>query len=394
MYEASRFAESLFIIIFMSRKFLFSVALLVGVTVSVLPVEAAEFKSGQSVSLGAAQVISGDLFAAGANVSVDTNVMGDSFLAGSVVRSAGNVSHSLQAAGSIVNVTGAIGHAARIAGSQVTLDSAVEGDVMAAGSIVHILPGTVIKGDLYVAGATITIEGEVKGNVRVAGAHAVIRGTVGGNVLGDVSDLTIASSAKIAGKLEHRGDKDTTIEQGAVVTGGHTFQKMEKSERSHREGNGFFGAILASLFFFLVYLLVALIGNHFFRMRVAGITADVLANFWKKTGWGAIWTFMIPLACFLVLFTVIGIPIGLFGFLAYILLSTISKILAAIILGVWAMNLLDKKRGWMVDWKAIVLGGVLMMIISLIPFIGWAFAAIFMFAAFGGLMSALKAIVK
>ncbi|MHB8831371.1 MAG: bactofilin family protein [Patescibacteria group bacterium] len=389
----------------MYKKLLFlSAALLLGFCVIGKPALAAEFKSGQMVNISAADKINGDLYAAANDVSIDNNLPGDAFLAGSIIRVSGSVGQSLMAAGSMVNVMGPVGHALRVAGSQVTIGSTVEGDVMAAGGMVYILPSAVIKGDLYLASGSAIIEGKVMGNIKATGGEVALRGEVGKDVYVESEGLALGPQAKLDGKLTYKAPKEATMADGSKVAGGVDFKKVEKSERGQikaekREINWQW-ILVWFLGMLAISLVAAYLGNYFFKQRVADITNNVLNNFAKQMGWGFVWLVVVPIACLILLVTIIGIPFSIFACLVYALAITLAKVLAGIILGSWLWKLITKKgangngKGWPVDWKVILLGIVLISLLSLIPIIGWVIVFIFFLAALGGIMTAAKAIAK
>jgi len=382
----------------MRKHFLFSSALLMGAFLIAAPVSAAEFKSGEVVHVGPTETVKGDLFAASANLSVDANVPGDAFLAGSIVRVTGNVGQSLYAAGSMVNITGNVGHAVRVAGGQVFLSGTIEGDVIVAGGVVDILPNTVIKGDLYAGAGSIMVEGKVQGSVIGGGGNVALLGEIGKDVKIDAEELTLGPQARIAGNLSYRATKEASLSEGAVVSGVTDFKMIERQERNMKfaKNKAFpIAAVASFLFAFLLLNIgISFLGNYFFKQRVADITQSVLSDFAKQTGMGFVWLAVLPIACVILCVTIIGIPIGLFGFTLYVLVTGLAKVMAGIILGAWIMKYFVKKRGWRVDWKAIVLGQVLITLALFVPIVGWIFAFVFTIAALGGIMTALRPVMK
>jgi cytoskeletal protein CcmA (bactofilin family) len=382
----------------MNKRLSYLAAVLLGLAFTATPALAAEFKSGQAVSVSQSDTVSGDLYAAANDVSVDSKLPGDAFLAGSAVRVNGDIGQSLFVAGSMVNIGANVADDLRVAGSQVMLGGTVQGDVQATGGMVYILPSAVINGDLYIAAGSVTVEGKVLGSVRVASGELILKGEVGKEVYAQADKVTVGPQAKVGGKLFYESMKEASIDQGSSIAGGVEYKKVDRpergTERGEKHGFAWGWAIFWLLVCFAFYLVTALVGNYFFKQRVAEITANTLDDFAKQTGWGFIWLIILPVACIILLCTIVGIPLGLFGLLFYCLVSGLSKILAGIILGAWLMKLITKKKGWNVDWKAIALGQFVMMLVLLVPFVGWLFALVFMLAALGGLMNALKPIVK
>jgi len=380
----------------MNKKLFYLAAVLLGLACWSRPALAAEFKSGQAVSLGQSDTVSGDLYAAGNDVLVDSRLPGDAFLAGSVVRVNGNVGQSLFVAGSMVNIGADIADDLRAAGSQVMLGGNVHGDVMAAGGMVYILPSAVIDGDLYVGAGSVIIEGKVMGSVFDSGGEVSLKGEVGKVAFVQADKVSVGPQAKVGGLLHYESMKEASIDQGSSIAGGVEYKKVEEragnKEREHKGFGGWavvwwFGALLASL-------LAAFLGWYLFKQRMAEVVKSVLDDFGKQLGWGFIWLVVTPVAGIILFCTLFGIPVACFVFTVYVLAIMIAKIIAGVVLGAWLMRFIDKKRGWLVDWKSILLGVTVMCLLMLIPLVGWVACLAFFLAAFGGVVNALKPIVK
>jgi cytoskeletal protein CcmA (bactofilin family) len=91
-----------------------------------------------------------------------------------------------------------------MSGERVRIEGRVEGDVFAAGKDIEI--DGHVTGDVICAGRYLQVRGTVDGNVRSAGNTAVISGSVGKNVMwfGDV--VTVESTGKIGGSVTMFGD--------------------------------------------------------------------------------------------------------------------------------------------------------------------------------------------
>ncbi|MFA6503399.1 MAG: hypothetical protein WCT54_00340 [Patescibacteria group bacterium] len=383
----------------MYKKLFMAAALLLGLSMSASTALAADFKSGQMVNVAASDNLSGDLYAAGNDVSVDTNVPGDAFLAGAIIRVSGDVASSLHAAGSVINVNGKVGHALRVAGSQVMIGGTIEGDVVAGGAMVYILPGTVIKGDLYLGAGSAVIDGTVMGNVKSGGGDVTLRGDVAKNVFIQADRLSIGDQAKVTGMLAYESPEQAEIPANASI-GAVEFKQVEKvgKQPSNKPmptaGKVFLTGLIWLLAMIVVSLIVTFVGWYFFKQRMSDITTNVLNNFAPQMGWGFVWLVVTPIACIVLLVTLVGIPISVLIALTYGLAVGVANIMAGVIVGAWLMKLINKKRGWMVDWKAIVLGVVAISLVMLIPILGWIACFVFFLAALGGTVSAMRGIAK
>jgi len=118
---------------------------------------AADFRQGNSVTIGADQTISDDVYAAGGTITIAGTINGSLIAAGGTITVSGNVSRDLMVAGGTINVTGKVGGSIRAAGGNLTINGPVEQDVVVTGGMVSIGSGGTIGRDLVLAGGTATV---------------------------------------------------------------------------------------------------------------------------------------------------------------------------------------------------------------------------------------------
>ena len=102
------------------------------------------------------------------------------------------------------------------AGSTITIEGQVTGDVICAAQTVNI--SAKVDGDVICAAQTINITGEVLGNVRVAGNFINLSGTVGRNMNAFGNVVILSDQAKVgwdllaaAARVEMRGEIDGNL---------------------------------------------------------------------------------------------------------------------------------------------------------------------------------------
>ena len=94
---------------------------------------------------------------------------------------------------------------------------------------------------------------------------------------------------------------------------------------------------------------------------------------------------VLPAAALLCFITVIGIPIGLMGLLAYLLLFVFSSVYAVVVIGGLLQKALLKKPSPEASWKTALLGVTVYTVAGPIPFVGWLFKFAFFLAALGAI---------
>lgn len=247
----------------------------------------------------------------------------------------------------------------------VRITGEVTGNVeSAAGSI---LVSGRIGGDLDAGAGSVIVDetGVVAGDVEVGAGTVVVAGTVEGSARIGADRLTLRQTARIGGDLTFDGQLDRA--DGASVDGTVT-------RDPNLETGGFFAAgpiphisaFFVSIYFFLVNLVVgALLLLVFprFTDRLA-VSAQEQPGTTALAGIGAL--VGTPIALVLIALTIVGIPITIFGALAYGLGIWLAIILGRYVVGVWLLSLVDVQNRWL----ALVTGLVAMAILTRVPYVG------------------------
>lgn len=384
---------------FMKFRNILSVAIATVVLTWGAQAQAAEFKAGDFISFLRGATSTGDVYAAGQSVSVERNVQGDVMVAGMNIRVNGEVTGNVMAAGSNVDVLGRVGHAVRAAGSRVSVDAIVEGDALLGGAMIYVPQGAVISGDLYVGAGTAVIDGTVKGNVKVGGGQISINGDIGGNVDATADDLTLGENAKVGGKLKYSSPKPARIASTSTVAGGLDYTEVKKpvvenQAKSMTSGQKAAAILMGFLIGFVLWLVASLVALWLFRDRVTTVSNAMLNDFGRNLGWGFIWLVVVPVACIVLLMTVIGAVVGIILGVVYAVTILAAKVVTGMALGLWLMRKLNKDDKRIMDWKAVVLGVLVLQAVMLIPIVGWIGSFILFLVALGAVVSLAKPLVK
>jgi cytoskeletal protein CcmA (bactofilin family) len=309
-----------------------------------------------------------------------------------------------------------------ILGESVTVDGDVNGDVIALARRV-IVRGTV-GGDLVTGAESVTIEGDVNGNVlgfartlelqqsRIgrnlygfaqqvsAGADtqidgnaavfaegAVVRGLVGIDLLSFARTLELGGS--VNRDLNAFGERVTLLERarvgrnltarlanadnlqtasGAVVGGAIDIRADEPPEeqRSRYLTAGFYLWRAAWLGAAFLTGLVALWAFPALRSASLGTGAGVLMT----GGIGLVTAVVLPVLAVIACITIIGLPVGIVAFLAWLAGLYLAKIVFANVLG----SLLFRSPAGLPHYAATLLAGLVVVMIAInLPFVGWLF---------------------
>ncbi len=114
-------------------------------------------------------------------------------------------------------------------------------------------------------------------------------------------------------------------------------------------------------------LLLAYLFRRYARELVATAATQPLAELIR----GIVVAIVLPILSIILLMTVIGIPLGVIGLLAFAMLCIFVSLASPIVLGSVVHKMIWKPAGYEVNWKTVLLGVALYMLACLIPFIGY-----------------------
>ena len=347
----------------------------------------AQFQSSADYVLGKDASVANNLYKAGRNLIVSGEVKGDLIGAGQNINITGKIGKDAALAGQNINLMGEIGEDARVAGATIIFGGNIKGDAIAFGSEIHVLANNNLDGDIFIAGGNIVIDGNLNGKAKIFGGKVIINGHVAEDAtITAGQELVIGSSAVIDGKIEYKSPKEATIISGAKINKEFSFQKIEKPGAGTKKSMTLLAVF--TTFWFIKLLMIfaaALILYLLFGEWTKNFVNSAIANFGREAVRGFVILVVIPVAVVILLITIIGVILGIFGILIYILFIILASILASVALGSFIWKYLSESKEYIVDWKTILIGVVIMQLVQLIPFVGWIAAFIIFIASFGNL---------
>jgi len=205
----------------------------------------------------------------------------------------------------------------------VSEDEVVDGPVVSFDGDV-VVDGTV-DGGVFVGNGDAEINGRVTGRVFVAHGDVLVTGRVGDDVTAADGRVTVRSGARVLG--------DVVSRQQADVAAG-TVQGDVKKLNLRNLFTSFLIVFLIGLWI-AVTVSVAILGLVFLLLfpRAADATVDAGRRFWPSVGWGAIVGIAGPILAVLVLFTVVGLPLGLGMLSGLNVLAPLGYVAASLVFG-------------------------------------------------------------
>lgn len=378
-----------------------TVLTLVGLFLVGLPltVAAGSKQMEQSIYVGPDEIIDGNFIKAGNVIDINGSVNGDVIVAGNSITIAGAVAGDVIAAGNSITITGPVGGSVRVAGSTVQIGGHVSHNVWAVGSTVALGSESAVGWDVYAAGGSVEVRGPVGGNLWVGAGTVVIANEIGKDVTASVDQegtVVLYPTAVVNGNLTYRAasDQQLVVREGATVAGKTTRQPLPAG--TSPAGRAWLGTAylfwkLVSLFGLLVIGLVLL---TLAPKKLLEINQEMVKRPWPSLGWGAVYLIVTPVAVVLLLLTIIGIPLALIILALYGISLCVSKVLAGFTLGLLLVTQTGKAayKGSLV-WP-LALGLVIITLLSMIPFLGWAVKLLLVLWALGALMAVKKRTLK
>jgi hypothetical protein len=378
-----------------SRRSVVSWLIFLLIVILAVPTMAFDARSGANVTIGSGEVVNSDLYLSGTNINIDGTVNGDVFALGQTININGTVNGGITIAGQTITVNGKVSTGARLAGQTVNIGGNIGRDLVVAASDVLVSGTAVIGGDLNVYSNANLINGRINGNVTGTANNMTINGGIGKNVIITVTTLTINSTANLGGNLTYTSPNKANIQSGATVAGTtNQIVPPTPSERDRGRGRGLLavilGAIALRVFGFLAIFVVALVIIFVAMRRLKQLALAIQYHPAQCLGWGALIFFVTPIAAFIVMFTVIGIPLGIISLVIWGILLYLSQIPVALIIG-WLI--LSRSRdtpshGFLIG--ALALGLLILYLVSSIPIFGWIMWLFVMLFGLGSLVTVLR----
>jgi cytoskeletal protein CcmA (bactofilin family) len=328
------------------------------VLVFAVPAVAGESKyfSGESYFLAKDQTVDGDLFVFANSIRIEGKAMGEVFLMGSSVAVTGEVIGDAFVIGDSVNLSGHFASDTRVLGNTLDLTGTFDGEISAAGR--HVDIAATAMGGVSAAGESIS-------------------------VLGTFADSVTLHGRKVSLLPGARFDKDVTVsaeEYSAaddVVVGGklNTIIGKELAEKERKEG---IGEVWVVLVFWLLTLcgiiVVGLVLQWAFPDFVARATTLVAGEPLHNLGWGILLLVLAPIVLFVLVVTLVGIPLALMVLVSLFVALYLGKLFVAAALGGVLISRFFKEQAPF--WTRLVVGAVIVYLVLAVPFVGFLLAVI------------------
>ena len=338
----------------------------------------------EEVFLLESETVNGDYLGVAGVVDVAGTVDGDVMIAGGMLNFYGKSSGDILAAGGEIKISGEKEGSVRVAGGNISIEGNVPKNVTAAGGNITIEKNSVIDGSVYIAGGNIEIRGDIKGDVKAAGGRVLLAGDTDGDVEIWAEEISIRSDAKIGGSIVYHSNSEVSIDENVVA--GEIIRKPLPVKEEERKG--FLGFLFGfELLKFLGLLILGLILYRFFYRNGKNIFDSMEREPWKNLAMGIIAMILIPVSLIILLVSLVGWPLMIVILFGFIIALMVSKIVAAIAVGHFInKRLKERELTEKFPWVNFILGYLVLVVLWIVPIVGWLAVCLITAWAFGGIV--------
>jgi cytoskeletal protein CcmA (bactofilin family) len=306
---------------------------------------AAEFKTGERVTIAAEDTLKSDLYGAGRVIQMLGTARRDLVVAGQRIEMEGLVAENFYAAGQTITIDGTVrgdilAFAAevelngvaesgmRAAAGAIIVKGTVHGDLVISGGQLTIAPNAVVDGDIIIAGGKIEVAGTVRGNLTGAADHLILAGTVDKDAdlaIGETLDLQ--SGARVGGNLTYRRKQPLELKNTEVVAGEIIFKEVKPEK-----GAVWFRWIMR-MGLWLATVIVGLVMIALAKRPVQNALDHTLQRPLATLGYGALALVATPIAVVIACVLVLPIPLGIILLVSFIISAYLGLILLGTLLG-------------------------------------------------------------
>ena len=371
-----------------------------------------------------ADTVYDDLFMMGNKIKMESFIDGDLFaFCQEIVHSDSHtVDGNLNAFCMGIQVLGPVEQSVRGFGYSININAPIGRNAMLFGREVTIGPKAVISKNADVYCDKLMFQGNLDGDLRIVDAGEVeITGRVAGNVDCETRQLRIGPDAVIEGDLVYKSPNKAEIDRSAVISGETNWEETESKDKDESAGiilgkifawvfsaSGYLlllGIISVMSFIFsiiqlptglmiIVYSVMFLISGNLMillsKEKMKSTIEVINRRFLPSLGLGFILFFVGPVLSLVILFTLVGAPLGISLLLLFGAGLFIAMVFSATFLGWKIWEMLGRKSENKTGHLCYSTGIILLIILSVIPIFGYLLVTIAIMTGLGGLAQTLK----
>ncbi|MGI9657376.1 MAG: zf-HC2 domain-containing protein [Gaiellaceae bacterium] len=343
---------------------------------------------GEHIRIAVGETVEETLVAAGESVTIDGTIEGDLVVLAERFVFTGTVAGNLFAAAGEVELEGEVGGAAHVVGERVRIEGTIARSLYGAAETLTLRQAGSVGLDAHVVGDHVRMEGRAGRDLTAVADGIEIRGSVVRNASTHSGSLVVHEGARIAGNLDIHLEEgqDPEIADEASVGGEISRAPLDHAVDHHRSRWSNPGFYLGWFVFLCSAFLVGM-AFHLVVPRIYSAHVSTAADFFRCLGLGFVGLVVTPIFLALCLVTVVGIPIGVIGFFAYLTSLFASAIVVAVLIGSALLGRdiegTDGSEGAYAFGASLFLGLVIVVVAANLPYLGGLVAVLVLLTGFG-----------
>lgn len=368
----------------MLQRIFLSICLVASASLSISPFANAvtSLKDEERPRVAKNEVVDGTVIATGDDIVIEGSVHGDIICAGKSVTISGRVEGDIMCAGSTIKISGPVLGDVRVAGSSIEIANEV-GNVTALGDTVTFTPMARVGRDIILAAQNVNVESHTGRDIFGAVKNLTLSSTVGGHVRVWGDAVTLRTSAVIAGSLIYTSPNSAVIEKANAVKGQVDHIQPAVTNPVARSA---MTQLLFSLFWFVS---MALLGGVLLMLhpRLLLLTsARIHGKLWASVGWGVVGLIGVPMVALVAMVTFVGVPLGVFILLVWLVALLLAQLLAAHALGLWLLQKFQVAMAMRLQYfLSLLIGLLILALLGVIPVVGPLVSFVALLAGLGSL---------
>jgi len=321
-----------------------------------------------TITITSAETIDDTLVVSADTVVIEGAVNGDLFAFARKIIVSGPVKGNLVAFAESVNLTGEVSGMVMTAGSTIVTDeSTIGGDFWSGAGNITIGKDTKIAGNATLATETASMAGQVGRDAHLFGESFDIQGSVNEDLVVYAKRINLLGGAHIFGNLSFHTNNKENLELAPTATVDGEIEFLERSDSFQTQSKYLTGKFyLQQLLWIISAFVFGYITLRLFpALRDVTLYGDMEGV--KTAGIGLLAMISLPIVAVLVAVTFIGIPVAIIGFISWLLIMYISKIVLASVIGQMIFSDSERQDSLVITLLA---GLAIVLVASNIPVIG------------------------
>lgn len=360
--------------------------LILAMTAFVSPAHAAELISTNDFVVGSDTVLEGENWIYTQTGRVDGAVADELFILGEQVQLNGSFGNDVWALATSADFGGNVRDHLRLAGQKILVAGSAGGGLTAIGETVKCDANCIVAGDMLLLGSDVIFEGGCDGSARIIAKRATLKGDFAGDVELAAQDIVVASDCRIEGDLIYTAPKELFLPKPEIVAG--ELVRKEPAPKQIDLKQAALGRLVSQTLWFLGALVVGIPLVSVFSVFTIMSVDTLKRRTWRCLFVGFATLFLLPLFAFMIIGSVVGIPLALILGAMYGILIYLSKYPVAMLLGILVLRG-RRPASFKGVLLLLVIGLAAIYLLTALPYIGGTIRFVITVYGLGALVSTL-----